>query len=218
MLTDKTAGDQRVRALSQLGSGFLSLITHEVRTPLAAATSSVELMDMRGHAWTPEKRAKVLARMAASLTRIDSILEVVGFAERVAAGRIEIEPERLLVSQVVRDSGLAVDPEHDEKPVLVRRDLLERTLSNLLSYLTPETPNRPRAVLAGRHPSRIVVTIDLGSPEAAARFCTPESRSSSLQLRLATLFAAMDGGSLAVERGEGATVIATINLGDIDGG
>lgn len=218
MLTDTTAGDQRVRALSELGSGFLSLITHEIRTPLAAATSSVELMDMRGHAWTAEKRATVLARMAASLTRIDAILDDVGIAERVASGRIEIEPERLLVSQVVRDSGLAVDPAHDEKPVLLRRELIERTVSNVLSYLTPETPNPPRAVVAGSHPSQILVTIDLGSAGAAARLCTPESRSSSLQLRLAELFAALDGGSLTVERGEEATVMATINLGEIDGG
>lgn len=220
MLPETKTRGADIQSLAGLGSGFLSLITHEIRTPLAAAASSAELLSMRHETWNPEKRSRAIARMSTSLHKIDEILDGVSFAERVASGRAghDVAPVRVseVASACVGDE-IPVVPDAAERSVQLPAEALSRTIRHLLAYLLPESSGKASARTFYRMEDEgacvgMKLTADLDTEESSRRLCAPEAQRQNVHLRLARVLAALHGWKISVRGEGGATVSVTVTV------
>ncbi|RYZ29540.1 MAG: PAS domain S-box protein [Chitinophagaceae bacterium] len=80
---------EREKTLSEMKSRFVSMASHEFRTPLSAILSSTSLLD---HYTAPEqadKRKKHIARIKSSVKNLTSILDDFLSLEKLEQGRVE---------------------------------------------------------------------------------------------------------------------------------
>jgi|GEM_PF-5044351 len=85
----------REKELNELKSRFVSMISHEYRTPLTGILSSTELIDLYGYKWTEEKRKEHLSKIKRSVEYMTEMLNDVLLINRVDAGRLEFSPENI---------------------------------------------------------------------------------------------------------------------------
>ncbi|HVZ65500.1 MAG TPA: PAS domain S-box protein [Lacunisphaera sp.] len=94
---------EREKQLSGLKSQFLSVASHEFRTPLAAAVGSMELLERHWTRVTEAKRVELLARIRGSLERLTTIMNDVLKLSRADSGRIKVQRMQVDLVRFVRD-------------------------------------------------------------------------------------------------------------------
>jgi PAS domain S-box-containing protein len=78
----------RERELSELKSQFLSVASHEFRTPLAAAVATLDLLERHGAKLPEPKRVELITRAQHSLGRLSQIMNDVLQVSRADSGRV----------------------------------------------------------------------------------------------------------------------------------
>jgi len=135
---------QNLKDLNELKQQFITLVTHEVRTPLTAIASSSELLDQHFEKLGEDRRARHLQNIAEAVTRIRELTDGVTFISRVQEGRLSCDPEDMdlvgfcheIIDFLEPDEQTArIEFRYDEvlsKPVRLDRQLLKLMLMNLL--------------------------------------------------------------------------------------
>ncbi|MBX0293071.1 PAS domain-containing sensor histidine kinase [Hymenobacter sp. HSC-4F20] len=143
---------QALRAEQELGelkSRFVSMASHEFRTPLTAVLTSTALIEKYPGTDQQDKRLRHLQRIRASVNHLNDILEEFLSVGRIEEGRIEARPVALDLPALVRETVADVQglrktgqtialelacpgPVHLD-PSLVRK-ILVNLLSNALKY------------------------------------------------------------------------------------
>jgi PAS domain S-box-containing protein len=90
----KAALEQQ-KELYQLKSRFVSMTSHEFRTPLATIMSSAELLKYYSDRMPPEERAEVIESIEKAVKRMTRMLEDILTIGKVDADKIEFRPELL---------------------------------------------------------------------------------------------------------------------------
>lgn len=172
---------EKERHIGQLKTRFVSMTSHEFRTPLSVIVSSSELLDSYGTRWSEERRSDHLARIrsaAASMWRMLDQLLLLGRAE---AGVLRPAPADLDLSVFCRQ--LVESAEHasgrkqaiqysfagDPSVTLDERLLSEvvgNLLDNALKYSGAETLVYFNVVVTGEECEFTVVDHGIGIPEA----------------------------------------------------
>lgn len=129
---------------SQLKSDFLSLVSHELKTPLASLKLQLERLRLSPEE-LPETTAKLVGRMFNSADRLQALIEGLLQYARLEAGRMRTNPSRFdareLTEAVVqelephaREKGLDLVAEIPQAPaeVTTDRDLTYLVLVNLV--------------------------------------------------------------------------------------
>jgi len=140
-LTQALAAEQE---LGELKSRFVSMASHEFRTPLTAVLTSATLIEKYPGTEQQDKRLKHLQRIRASVNHLNDILEEFLSVGRIEEGKIEARPVNLdmgaLVDETVADvQGMLKAGQTIQRelacPGAVRLDpsLLRKILVNLLS-------------------------------------------------------------------------------------
>ena len=155
---------ERERQLSDMKTQFISVASHEFRTPLAAATGSLELLERHAARITEAKRVELLTRSQRSLGRLTAIMDNVLQLSRADSGRVKVKRTAVDLVQFVQDlireveagdrqsHGFTFQPSGKGDAVPVDTNLLNHILSNLLGNAVRYSP-------AG---TRISVTLDIG--------------------------------------------------------
>jgi signal transduction histidine kinase len=91
------------RELRTLKTRFVSMVSHEFRTPLATILSSTEFIKNYGAQSSPEKRAKHFDRIQSSVANMTRLLEEVLLIGRTEAGRLEFNPQPIDIEVFCRD-------------------------------------------------------------------------------------------------------------------
>jgi PAS domain S-box-containing protein len=142
----------RERELSELKTRFVSLTSHEFRTPLATILSSVELMEDFGTGLPEAERRELFKLVKGAIARMTNMLDQVLLIGRADADRLEFVPARLdaaalaegIAREVERAAGgerrvsVAVRGTGGER--LLDEKLLRHTLTNLLSNAVKYSP------------------------------------------------------------------------------
>jgi signal transduction histidine kinase len=115
----RVARDHAERA-SRAKSDFLSLVSHELCTPLTTMRTYLHVLERdKGSALTPEHRA-IVAKIGRSSTRlvglIDSLLEYA----RIESGRLAAEPAPVDLPLLLRDVIDEVETQAEEKGLTLR--------------------------------------------------------------------------------------------------
>lgn len=86
---------EKERSLNEMKSRFVSIASHEFRTPLSTILSSISLVERYLQTGDQEKRAKHIERIRTSVKNLTEILNDFLSLEKLEAGKIEIRPEPL---------------------------------------------------------------------------------------------------------------------------
>ena len=82
--------------LSELKSGFLSMASHEFRTPLTSVLSSADLLDMAGRTWDEEKYLHYINKIRNAVNNMTVLLNDVLTISRTKDGKIK--PKHLSIN------------------------------------------------------------------------------------------------------------------------
>ena len=229
---------QMERELSELKGRFVSMVSHEFRTPLGITMSAVELLGNYADRLTPERRSELLEDIRGSTLRMAGLMEQVLLLGRVESGRLDFRPSPLdLPDLLTRLADETASATHHRCPIQVRAEpgmlsgsegdesLLRHIVSNLLSNAVKYSPpNAPVELTAGRDGADAVIQVrdrGIGIPEAdRSRLFEAFHRASNvgqtpgtgLGLLIVKRCAGLHQGTLTFESVEGAGTVFTVRL------
>jgi PAS domain S-box-containing protein len=161
---------ERERETTNAYRNFVSMVSHQFRTPLAILDSSAQRILRRGPNLTPDELSARIQKIRSAGTRLTRLVESVLNAAKLDEGRIELNPEPCDLVQLVMDicerqselnSHSTIRFEVPEYHVQVYCDtmLIEQVVINLLSNAVKYSGEKP------------VVEIKVWT-EAARAFCS----------------------------------------------
>ncbi|QKZ14068.1 PAS domain-containing sensor histidine kinase [Spirosoma sp. KUDC1026] len=132
------------RELGELKSRFVSMASHEFRTPLTTVLTSATLIEKYPASDQQDKRQKHLQRIRASVNHLNDILEEFLSVDRLEEGRIEARPMQIDVAELIQEvtddmqgllkPGQTIRPDLQcQSPIWVDPSLLRKVLVNLFS-------------------------------------------------------------------------------------
>ncbi|MGI9498585.1 MAG: PAS domain-containing sensor histidine kinase [Geminicoccaceae bacterium] len=231
----------REREINGLQRQFVSMVSHEFRTPLAIIDGNAQRLMRRLPELAPERTNEALQKVRRSVKRLTELMESVLNAARLEEGQITYEPGTCNLTDLIReicDSYLEIYPDRpiqvdiDKLPDQIVADpkLIHQVVSNLTSNAVKYSPAGTTIWVKGQEDERsgcaIISVRDegVGIPEAeVSRLCDRFFRASTstgvvgtgIGLHLAQHFVALHGGTIEVEsrEGEGSTFTVRLPLG-----
>ena len=229
------ATGEELRRLSSLRADFVSLVSHELRSPMAAVIGSARTLQQRWRELRPEQREAFLAVIADETSRLADLVGDVLDTSRVEAGTFAYHFTDVDLVEVVRDSVAAAEIGQDEvrltselPPALpgVRgdaerlRQLIDNLLSNAIKY-----SDSGGEVLIDAHADdgHVIIRVRDRGPgiaieqhaqifEKFGRAAGSAKPGTGLGLFLSRSFAEAHGGTLAVESSPGEGALFTLTL------
>ena len=223
-ITDRKVAELKLSEADEAKTEFLAMLAHELRNPLAAMQSAVELAERAGDEEARHRAQETLERQVRHFSRI--VGDLVDIA-RITRRTLELRTERLelapVVERAVETSRAAIDAagQHldvslPEAPIELDADpvRLAQLFGNLLANASKYSgPGKRIGLAAVRQGSEVVVSVsDEGvgiAPEAQSAIFDMFARGASkgqdglgVGLTLAQHLAQLHGGSIEV-RSEG---------------
>lgn len=90
---------ERERELNEMKTRFVSMTSHEFRTPLTTILSSAELLEHYGERWDETKRLQYLKKVQKAATHMTGLLNDVLLINKVEAGRMEFNPQPVILNE-----------------------------------------------------------------------------------------------------------------------
>jgi signal transduction histidine kinase len=230
---------RREQELGRVKSNFVSLVSHEFRTPLGIILSSSEILDRYIDSLDATERRDQLGAIANAVQRMSGLIEQVLMFSRIEAGHLEFRPEPLDVPGLCRrlqDELLSATTHRCPIVLVVEnpmdgasgdqaliRHILSNLLTNAVKYSSAAVPVRFTVRREGFDALFEVADRGLGIPEAQqARLFTAFHRARNVAdipgtgLGLVIVRNCLDahGGQIhiASTEGEGTTVRVTLPL------
>jgi PAS domain S-box-containing protein len=164
-----SARDIRARKeAEELQSTFLSVISHELQTPIAIIKGYADLLSEPDETLPPETMRQKMATIAAEADRLSKMVENLLYASRIQAGglKLKLEPVALaLLAQRVVQRLDSLSPIHtvraaappDLPPVLADYERLEEVLVNLVENAIKYSPKGGLVEIIARSTSDEVI-------------------------------------------------------------
>jgi signal transduction histidine kinase len=205
--------------LDQLRSNFVSIASHELRTPAASVYGAVVTLAERGDSLPPETRGQLLQIAREQGERLTRLLEQLLDLSRLDSQRIQIEPKPIVLHTLLEKIAAEAVPRGTPVELDVPADLaavsdpvaLDRILSNLLiNALRYGEP--PIVVAAEQRDAHLRISVSDqggGVPEELRsrlfeRFERgPSAKGTGLGLAIARAYARAHGGDLVYEHDDG---------------
>jgi signal transduction histidine kinase len=230
------------KELGELKSGFVTMTSHEFRTPLATILSSTELLEHYSHKWAEERKLSHLRRIQVAVKHMTELLNDVLLIGKAEAGKLEFEPTPVNLVQFCRGLVEDIQVSTDNHTVAfcsqgqcpnacMDQKLLRHILSNLLSNAIKYSPQGGTVyfdLVCNQEVATFQVRDEgIGVPVAdQAQLFAPFHRASNVGtisgtgLGLAIVKKSVDlhSGKLTIETevGVGTTFIVTIPLNKLD--
>jgi signal transduction histidine kinase len=112
---------EELRRLSALRADFVSLVSHELRSPMAAVIGSARTLQQRWRQLAPEQRESFLALIADETSRLATLIADVLDTSRIEAGTFSFTFEPVDLAELVEESVAHAGVSQDE--VAVRSDV-----------------------------------------------------------------------------------------------
>jgi len=167
--------------LSELKNRFVSMTSHQFRTPLGTILSSSEMLEAYEARWPAEKKASHFARIKTCVLDMMRMLDAVLLIGTNEAGRLAFNPARLdlrrFCAEVVEaaarscpDHELAFEPPTANEDIVADETLLRHVTENLLSNAIKYSPRGGKVEFAVRRDGEDIVfqvrDHGIGIPEA----------------------------------------------------
>ncbi|MHA1546798.1 MAG: sensor histidine kinase, partial [Alphaproteobacteria bacterium] len=224
------------RELTELQRQFVSMTSHEFRTPLAIIDSSVHRLEKNPERLTPENIAKRLEKIRRAVTRMTRLMESTLSAFQMDAGKIDVKLDDCDLAEIV---GQVLDRQRDisHQPTItqnltalpknIRGDgaLLDQVFTNLLSNAVKFSPPDSTILVKGwlENDEAFISVTDQGigiDPEDMSNMFNRYFRAKSstgiagtgIGLNLARMLVHEHGGDIKLESTIGVGSIFTVHL------
>ncbi|MBE9043713.1 FHA domain-containing protein [Pleurocapsales cyanobacterium LEGE 10410] len=176
-ITDRKQAEEDIRRtleqekkLNELKSRFVTMASHEFRTPLASILSSSELLEHYSYKWSEEKKLSHLHRIQSSVKHMTELLNDVLLLGKADAGKLKLNPNKFdlfkFCQELVEEIQIATTTHqvffHGEcltecndsnntsqqncAVVCMDEKMLRHILNNLLSNAIKYSPNSDRVI------------------------------------------------------------------------
>lgn len=228
---------EKQRELAELKSRFVSMTSHEFRTPLSTIMSSSEMLAAYSDKWSVEKKEQHFQRIRSSVQGMTRMLDGILLIGRSDAGMLSFNPARLdlgkFCADAVESAVLACRADHEivlegpepEPAVIADEALLRHMVDNLLSNAVKYSPRGSKVLMkVSREGQDVVLDVrdqGIGIPDADQKrlFETfhrggnvGTTSGSGLGLSIVKRAVDLHGGSLALESAVGVGTRFTIRL------
>jgi signal transduction histidine kinase len=140
-----------LRRLSSLRADFVSLVSHELRSPMAAVIGSARTLQQRWRQLAPEQRDAFVALIADETQRLATLISDVLDTSRIEAGTFTFSFADVDVTNVLREAVAAAEVAQDEVHVRLNvngsvprvrgdRERLRQVVSNLIDNAIKYSP------------------------------------------------------------------------------
>jgi signal transduction histidine kinase len=162
---------EELRRLSALRADFVSLVSHELRSPMATVIGSARTLQQRWRELQPEQRESFLALIADETARLATLVGDVLDTSRIEAGTFSYTFESVDLGELVREVAAAAAVGQDEVPVRATvvepmptirgdRDRLRQVVANLVDNAVRYSPSgKTVEVSASGVNGRVVVDV-----------------------------------------------------------
>jgi signal transduction histidine kinase len=146
---------QTLEENARLQNEFFSMVSHEVRSPLAAIRGATALLQMHFETLKVERRQELLGVLSSSTSRLSSIFEDFLLLSRMDAGHLALRIESISPVSIIEESVARMRSEYPERafnatypepvPQMLGDEgravqILTNLLSNAVKYSYAETP------------------------------------------------------------------------------
>lgn len=176
---------EREKELNELKTRFVSMASHEFRTPLSAVLSSASLIGKYITDENKDKKLKHINRIKSSVGELTSILNDFLSLDRLDGGKLQVFPQQMLICEFLNelvdemrqlmktgqqldlqcadpDSTFVTDPQ-------ILKQVLTNLLSNAIKYSPEESIVTLNAVLKSNGLEINVIDKGIGIPKADQR-------------------------------------------------
>ena len=172
---------EELRRLSALRADFVSLVSHELRSPMATVIGSARTLQQRWRELKPEQRESFLALIADETNRLATLVADVLDTSRIEAGTFSYTFADVDLAELLRDVVAAAEIGQDEVPLATSiadpvppirgdRERLRQVLANLVENAVKYSPSgEPVEVSATALNGNVVVTVRDRGPGIAER-------------------------------------------------
>lgn len=219
---------EKERELNGLQRQFVSMVSHEFRTPLAIIDGTAQRVAKRLEKLEPDAIRESQQKVRVAVARLTDLMESVLSTARLEEGRIAFEPDVCFLfdliteihgsySELHKNREIVLDIDRLPKTIIADGKLLRQVISNLLSNAIKYSPGGNRVWVNGHLDERneIVIAIrdeGVGIPEAELaklfkRFFRASTSAgiagSGIGLNLVQHFVSLHDGQIDVESTEG---------------
>ncbi|MGN6214409.1 ATP-binding protein [Parafilimonas sp.] len=142
---------QKEKNLNEMKSNFVSMASHEFRTPLSTVLSSVSLLEHYTTTETQDKRDKHIQRIKSSVGEMVTILEEFLSIEKIEEGKVQLKKETFNLKELAQQlytkfstalkKGQTIIYEHiGKEEVFLDVAFINHILNNLLSNAVKYSP------------------------------------------------------------------------------
>ncbi len=110
---ERSTADE-LRRLSALRADFVSLVSHELRSPMAAVIGAARTLQGRWRELTPEQRQAFLGLIGDETSRLAALIEDVLDTSRIEAGTFSFTFSDVDLAELLRDVVAAAELAQDE--------------------------------------------------------------------------------------------------------
>jgi len=154
--------NENLKKLDTLKSDFISLVSHELKTPLSAIRTSAEFLESKDIIETDVKK-EILNNVIVSVDRLTRLINDILDLSKIEAGKMEFHFEKVNLQEIIKvafdnfkyialKNNIAISMEipEDLSPVFADRDKLIIVLNNLISNALKFTYNGGTILLSAK--------------------------------------------------------------------
>ncbi|WP_232004704.1 sensor histidine kinase KdpD [Mycobacterium sp. ACS1612] len=173
-LTEEAGRAEALAQADELRRSLLSAVSHDLRTPLAAAKAAVSSLRSNDIDFSAEDTAELLATIEESVDQLTALVGNLLDSSRLAAGVLRPEPRRVYLEETVQRALLGISKgvtgfrrqgvdrvkvDVSDAVVMADSGLLERVLANLIDNALRYAPDSPVRVTAGQVGERVLIAV-----------------------------------------------------------
>ncbi len=173
---------ERERELNEMKTRFVSMTSHEFRTPLTTIMSSAELLEHYRERWDAPKQVQYLHKIQTAARHMTDLLNDVLLINKAEAGKVEFKPQDTLLEEFCREimeelqittgaHNLVMRSQIPANPLPIDRKLMRHILTNLLSNAINYSPSGGEILLSlAQSEDRVELQVTdsgIGIPEEA---------------------------------------------------
>ena len=151
----------------RMRTALLAAVSHDLRTPLAAAKAAVKSLGAQDVVWDEDEREELRQTAEESLARLDRLVANLLDMSRLQAGALHLASQSLTVEEILPgvlaeagDGRVEVLLEEGLPDLVADPALLERVLVNLVANaLRYSPPERPVLVSASAHGGQVQLRV-----------------------------------------------------------
>jgi two-component system sensor histidine kinase KdpD len=173
-LTDEAGKAEAIAQADELRRSLLSAVSHDLRTPLAAAKAAVSSLRSSDIDFSAEDTAELLATIEESIDQLTALVGNLLDSSRLAAGVLRPELRRVYLEETVQRALLGISKgvtgfrrqgidrvkvDVGDAVAMADAGLLERVLANLIDNALRYAPDSPVRVTAGQVGDRVLIAV-----------------------------------------------------------